>query len=169
MSYARLAKNGGLQWPCRTVEDPGTEVLHAQTFSRGKGLFSAIDFREPAELPDNQYPLTLTTGRSIFHYHTGTVTRNAPSLESELHEAYIEVNPEDAGRLGVGDDDMVRVASRRGEITVKVRATDRVGKGVVFMPFHFAETAVNALTNTALDPVAKIPELKVCAVRVEKA
>ena len=169
MSYARLAKNGGLQWPCRTAEDPGTEVLHAQTFSRGKGLFSAIDFREPAELPDNQYPLTLTTGRSIFHYHTGTVTRNAPSLESELHEAYIEVNPEDAGRLGVGDDDMVRVTSRRGEITVKVRATDKVGRGVVFMPFHFAETAVNALTNTALDPVAKIPELKVCAVRVEKA
>lgn len=169
MSYPRLGKNGGLQWPCRTPEDPGTEVLHAQSFSRGKGLFNAIDFREPAELPDAQYPFTLTTGRSIFHYHTGTVTRNAPSLESELHEAYIEVNPEDAGTLGVGDDDMVKVASRRGELAVKVRVTDKVGKGLVFMPFHFAETAANALTNTALDPVAKIPEYKVCAVKVEKA
>lgn len=168
MSYARLNKNGGLQWPCRTPEDPGTEILHTQSFSRGKGLFVAIDFREPAELPDDLYPLTLTTGRSIFHYHTGTVTRNSPTLESELHEAYIEVNPEDAGLLGVADDDMVKVASRRGEITVKVRATDCVGKGVVFIPFHFAESAANALTNTALDPVAKIPELKVCAVRVEK-
>ena len=170
INYERLGKTvSGLQWPCRTPEDPGTEVLHTSAFSRGKGLFSAIDFREPAELPDAQYPLTLTTGRSIFHYHTGTVTRNSPTLESELHEAYIEVNPEDAGSIGVGDDDMVKVASRRGEITLKVRATDRVGKGVVFMPFHFAEAAANMLTNTALDPVAKIPELKVCAVRMEKA
>jgi len=169
ISYSRLSKNGGLQWPCRTPEDPGTEVLHTSSFSRGKGLFTAIDFREPAELPDKDYPLTLTTGRSIFHYHTGTVTRNSPTLESELHEAYLEVNPEDAGNLGVTEDEMVKVTSRRGEIRIKVRTTDRVGKGIVFMPFHFAEAAANALTNTALDPVAKIPEYKVCAVRVEKA
>jgi formate dehydrogenase alpha subunit len=169
MTYARLSKNGGLQWPCRTPEDPGTEVLHTSSFSRGKGLFTAIDFREPAELPDKDYPLTLTTGRSIFHYHTGTVTRNAPTLESELHEAYLEVNPEDAGNLGVVEDEIVKVTSRRGEIRIKVRTTDRVGKGIVFMPFHFAEAAANTLTNSALDPVAKIPEYKVCAVRVEKA
>lgn len=169
MSYARLSKNGGLQWPCRTPEDPGTEVLHAQAFSRGKGLFSAIDFREPAELPDKQYPLTLTTGRSMFQYHTGTMTRNSPALEKELPEGFIEINPEDAGNLGVDDDDYVKVASRRGEIKVKVRSTDRVGKGIVFIPFHFAESAANVLTNGALDPVAKIPEYKVCAVKVEKA
>lgn len=169
ISYSRLSKNGGLQWPCRTPEDPGTEILHTTSFSRGKGLFSAIDFREPAELPDKEYPFTLTTGRSVFHYHTGTVTRNAPTLESELHEAYLEVNPEDAAALSVTSDDLVKVASRRGEIKLKVRTTDRVGKGVVFMPFHFAEAAANALTNTALDPVAKIPEYKVCAVKVEKA
>jgi formate dehydrogenase major subunit len=169
ISYGRLSKNGGLQWPCRTPEDPGTEVLHTASFSRGKGLFSAIDFREPAELPDKEYPFTLTTGRSVFHYHTGTVTRNAPTLENELHEAYLEVNPEDAGSIGVSADDFVKVASRRGEIKLKVRVTDRIGKGVVFMPFHFAEAAANALTNTALDPVAKIPEYKVCAVKVEKA
>lgn len=168
ISYNRLLKNGGLQWPCRTPNDPGTEVLHANSFSRGKGLFNAIDFREPAELPDKEYPLTLTTGRSAFHFHTGTVTRNSPTLESELHEAYLEMNPDDARKLNVAEDEIVKVASRRGEIRIKLHITDRIGKGILFMPFHFAEAAANTLTNSALDPVAKIPEYKVCAVKTEK-
>lgn len=167
ISYERLAK-GGLQWPCPTPESAGTKVLHAEKFTRGLGLFCPIDFREPAELPDENYPLTLTTGRSIFHYHTGTMTRNCPSLEKELSEGYLEINPADAEKMGIADNAVVKVASKRGQIEVKARITERVGKGVVFMPFHFAESAANVLTSTALDPVAKIPELKVCTVKVEK-
>ena len=167
ISYSRIASDG-LQWPCRSEDDPGTEFLHGETFSKGLGTFTPVDFREPAELPDEQYPLTLTTGRSAFHFHTGTMTRKSPKLDAEMKEGYIEINPFDAEQLGVVDGQMVKVASRRGEIQTRALLTDRVGKGVVFVPFHFAESAANVLTNPALDPVAKIPEYKVCAVSVEK-
>ena len=118
---------------------------------------------------DEEFPFWLSTGRVHVHYHTGTMTRVSPSLHAEIPEARLEMHPEDANRLGVGDGDMVKVASRRGEITVKVVVTKRVGQGMVFMPFHFAETCANILTNPAHDPTAKIPEFKVCAVKVEKA
>jgi formate dehydrogenase alpha subunit len=168
MTYDRL-QGDGLCWPCPTPEHPGTVYLHKDRFSRGLGLFSAIDYRPPAEEPDEEYPFWLTTGRAYAHYHTGTMTRRSAHLHSEMPESILEIHPEDARRLEVGEGDVMRVSSRRGTIKSRVQLTDRVGKGVIFMPFHFAESAANVLTNAALDPIAKIPEYKVCAVRVEKA
>ncbi len=168
ITYDRL-EGDGLQWPCPNEEHPGTKFLHKDKFVRGKGLFHAIEYKPPAEVVDDDFPFWFTTGRVFAHYHTGTMTRNCPTLESEISEAYLELNPADAERLELHQNDVVNVASRRGEITAKTMVTNRVNKGVVFMPFHFAESNANALTNTAFDPVCKIPELKVCAVKLEKA
>jgi formate dehydrogenase alpha subunit len=165
MSYERL-ESEWLRWPCRSPDDPGTEFLHAGSFSRGRGAFTPVDYREPAEEPDEEFPFVLTTGRVIFHYHTGTLTRRSPSLDREVGEGFVELNPRDARELGVNDGEMVAVASRRGEIQLRAKVTLTVPRGVVFIPFHFAESAANVLTHRALDPVAKIPEYKVCAVSV---
>jgi formate dehydrogenase alpha subunit len=167
-SYGRLEQEGDLQWPVPTADHPGTPYLHKGRFSRGLGYFSAVAFKEPAEGPDEQYPLTLTTGRIMFHYHTGSMTRRSEKLDREVPEGYVEISPEDADRLGLGKSARVRVVSRRGEIETRAWITRRVPPGVVFIPFHFAEAAANVLTNPALDPVAKIPEYKVAAVRIEK-
>ncbi|MGQ9585551.1 MAG: formate dehydrogenase subunit alpha [Anaerolineae bacterium] len=169
VNYARLEKAGFLQWPCPSPNHPGTPYLHEGKFPRGLGRFVPREFQEPAELPDKEYPFLLTTGRSMFHWHTGSMTRRSEKLEQEVPEAYVELNPEDATRLGVRKSGRVRIRSRRGEIETKVWITKRVPRGVVFVPFHFAEAAANVLTNAAYDPVAKIPEYKVCAVRVEPA
>ncbi|MFN2226957.1 MAG: molybdopterin oxidoreductase family protein, partial [Anaerolineae bacterium] len=155
-------------WPVPNAEHAGTPYLHKGKFSRGLGHFSAIAFKEPAEAPDEEYPLLLTTGRIMFHYHTGSMTRRSEKLDREVPEGYVEISPEDAGRLGLGKSERVRVVSRRGEIETRAWITRRVPPGTVFIPFHFAEAAANVLTNPALDPVAKIPEYKVAAVRVEK-
>jgi formate dehydrogenase alpha subunit len=168
MTYARL-EGEGLCWPCPSEDHPGTPYLHAGGFARGKGLFHAVEWRPPAEEVDADYPYWLTTGRAHVHYHTGTMTRNSPSLHAQMPEAFVELNPADARELGVSAGEKVVLASRRGKITVKALLTERVGRGLVFMPFHFAEAAANLLTNPAQDPVCKIPELKVCAVRLEKA
>jgi len=167
ISYERLQEEGFLHWPCRSADDPGTPYLHQGEFVRGKGLFHAVEHQEAAELPDEEYPLLLTTGRNMFHWHGGTMTRRSVKLEQESPEAYVEVNPEDAAELGVSKGGQVKLISRRGEIQTKAWVTKRVPQGVVFAPFHFAEAAANVLTNPALDPVAKIPEYKVCAVRLE--
>jgi len=167
-SFERLEAEGGLQWPVPTPEHPGTPYLHKGRFSRGLGHFTAVEFKEPAEAPDEEYPLTLTTGRIMFHYHTGSLTRRSEKLDQEVREGYIEISPQDADRLGLGKSERVRVISRRGEIETRAWITRRVPQGVVFIPFHFAEAAANMLTNAALDPIAKIPEYKVAAVRVEK-
>ena len=168
-SYERLEQIGHLQWPVPTLEHPGTATLHKDKFSRGLGHFSAIAFKEAAELPDADYPLILTTGRMMFHYHTGSMTRRSQKLDREVPEGYVEMSPEDASRLGVGKSAKVRVISRRGEIETRAWITRRVPPGILFIPFHFAEAAANVLTNPAVDPVAKIPEYKVAAVRVETA
>jgi predicted molibdopterin-dependent oxidoreductase YjgC len=118
-------------------------------------------------LPDDEYPFLLTTGRLMFHWHTGTMTRRSEKLHQEVPEAYVEIHPDDAARIGLNGAGRVRISSRRGEIELGVRVTPHIKPGVVFVPFHFAEAAANALTNSALDPAAKIPEYKVCAVRVE--
>jgi predicted molibdopterin-dependent oxidoreductase YjgC len=165
--YERL-EGSGLQWPCPSPDHPGTPVLHQGRFTRGKGKFHATPYIPPAELPDAEYPFWLTTGRMGFHYHTRTMTGVSPSLQKEAEEGYVEVNPRDAARLRLQEGELVKVASRRGEIKIKVRLTPGVGQKVVFIPFHFVESAANVLTNTALDPVAKIPEYKVCAVRVDR-
>jgi formate dehydrogenase alpha subunit len=167
ISYQRL-ESGGLQWPCPTPEHPGTAILHTRQFTRGKGQFIPLAYKPPMELPDNEYPLILTTGRSLFHWHTGTLSRKVAGLNAFMGEGLVEINPEDAQALGITDGDMVKASSRRGEIKAKARVTEVSPPGVVFMTFHFAESPANVLTNPASDPVAKIPEYKVCAVRVEK-
>ena len=167
-SYRRLAEERFLQWPVPTADHPGTPYLHKDRFSRGLGHFTAVQFKEPAEAPDEEYPFTLTTGRIMFHYHTGSMTRRSEKLDQEVPQGYVEISPEDADRLGLAKSEQVRVVSRRGEIETRAWITRRVPPGTVFVPFHFAEAAANVLTNPALDPVAKIPEYKVAAVRVEK-
>lgn len=167
ISFKRLEK-GGLQWPCPTPEHPGTPVLHTEIFTRGKGKFTPLEYKPPAEVPDATYPLTLTTVRSLYHYHTGTMTRKVKGLNRMLGQEMVEINPEDAMPLGIADGDMVKVTSRRGQVTAKAKVTMVSPPGVVSMDFHFSESPANVLTNPALDPVSKTPELKVCAVRVEK-
>ena len=141
----------------------------------GRGRFSPAEVIPPAELPDEEYPFLLTTGRIMFHWHTGTMTRRSEKLEQEVPEAYVEIHPDDAARIfdaaqiGLNGNKRVKVASRRAEIELAVRVTDGIRPGVVFIPFHFAEAAANALTNSALDVDSGIPEYKVCAVKVEPA
>lgn len=168
ISYERL-ENGGLQWPCPTVEHPGTPILHTERFLTpdGKGRFMPLEYKPPAETPDEEYPLILTTERSLYHYH-GTLTRKVEGLNTLRAKELVEVNPNDANALGIADGEVVRVISRRGEVTARVKVTNDSPPGVVTMSFHFAESPTNTLTNPALDPVAKIPEFKVCAVRIEK-
>ncbi|OHE22854.1 MAG: formate dehydrogenase subunit alpha [Syntrophus sp. RIFOXYC2_FULL_54_9] len=168
ITCSRIEKEG-IQWPCPSPDHPGTKFLHGDKFTRGLGLFHAIDYREPAELPDDEYPLLLTTGRVLYHYHTGTMTRLAKGTSERCPESLVEINPQDADRIGIESGKMVVVSSRRGRVTAKAAVTSRSPEGVVFMNFHFREAAVNLLTNPALDPIAKIPEYKVCAVRVEAA
>ena len=167
--YDRLTNGNVMHWPCPTEDHPGTPFLHKDKFSRGAGKFHAISYKEPAEKIDEEYPLILTTGRIMFHFHTGTMSRRSDKLHKEVPEAYVELHPDDAQRINVGRIPRVRVSSRRGEIELIARVTDRIKPGVVFIPFHFAEAAANTLTNSAFDPVAKIPEYKVCAVKVEAA
>jgi len=167
MSYDRLERRG-LQWPCPNKYHPGTPVLHKDRFARGLGKFHAVGYVAPAEEPDDAYPFFLSTGRIRFHYHTGTMTRRSRGLNCIAPEGFIEMNPQDASALDIRDGERVRLASRRGEITSRVRVTDRSPKGTIFATFHFQESPVNMLTNDALDPTGKIPEYKVCAVRVEK-
>ncbi|MGD0234733.1 MAG: molybdopterin-dependent oxidoreductase [Syntrophorhabdales bacterium] len=165
--YDRIEEEG-LHWPCLNREDPGTPYLHKNQFSRGKGLFHAVTYLPPAELPDEEYPYMLTTGRSYVHYHTGTMSRKSPSLNKEVQEGYVEINPREAKKLRISQGDRIKVRSRRGEIEIKADLSERVERGTVYIPFHFAESAANVLTNPAVDPIAKIPEYKVCAVRIEK-
>ncbi len=165
--HHRLDNGYGLQWPCTGLEHPGTPFLHRKKFTRGLGAFVPVEFRPPAELPDAEYPFILTTGRSYFHYHTGTMCRRTVTLEREAPECLVEINPADAERLGLGACELVRVRSRRGSIEVKTLVTSMVPEGIVFLPFHFHEAAANVLTTGAMDPDAKIPEFKVCAAAVE--
>jgi predicted molibdopterin-dependent oxidoreductase YjgC len=166
ISYERI-ENGGIQWPCPSEDHPGTQYLHKGEFVRGKGRFTPISYRESAELPDDDYPLLLTTDRSLYHYHTATMTMRVDGLKQVDGRETVKINPIDAERLGLAEGETVEVASRRGRVTVDVEVTDICPPGVVSMTFHFAEAPTNVLTNDALDPVAKIPETKVCAVRIE--
>jgi formate dehydrogenase alpha subunit len=167
MFYPRLEKDG-LQWPCLDANHPGTKYLHKGKFTRGKGKFFAVEFKEAAELPDEEYPLIFTTGRVLYHFHTGTVTRRSKGLSEIYPEALVEISPKDARELAIEDGEMIEVVSRRGKIKAKAQVTEKSNQGVVFMSFHFHEAAANLLTNVALDPVSKIPEYKVCAVNIKK-
>ncbi len=165
--YNRLDKKG-LQWPCPDVDHPGTKILHQGEFSRGLGKFSAVDYISPAEEPDEEFPLVFTTGRVLYQFHTRTMTGRS-AIDAIYPEGLVELNPADAKRYNISDGDLVRVTSRRGRIIARAEVTDRPKAGVVFMTFHFADAAANILTNPALDPIAKIPEYKFCAVRIEPA
>ena len=169
ISFARLDDEGGLAWPVPSSDHAGTPRLHVGGFTRGKGAFFAIGYEPPAEEADGEYPLTLTTGRMLEHYHTGTMTRRSDGLNELVPAGFAEIHPDDARRLAIEDGADVVVESRRGRITIAANVTTRVREGTVFVPFHFAEAAANRLTNAALDAEAKIPEFKVCACRVRPA
>jgi formate dehydrogenase alpha subunit len=167
MLHHRLEENFGIQWPCPDGSHSGTQFLHRKKFARGLGSFASVGHMQPAELPDDDFPFVLTTGRIYFQYHTGTMSRRTYVLEREEPECFIEINPEDAKRLGIREKSPVKVSSRRGELKTKALITEKTPEGTVFMPFHFREAAANLLTNASLDPIAKIPEFKVCAVSIE--
>jgi predicted molibdopterin-dependent oxidoreductase YjgC len=167
ISYDRLSHNG-LQWPCPNPNHDGTPILHKESFSRGRGYFSPVHHQQSIELPDKDYPLMLTTGRILQHWHTGTMTRRVDGLNALAPEELVEMHPQDAEQLGIQDGDCIRISSRRGAVKARVQVIDRPQKGLIFMTFHFAEALSNVLTINAVDPIAKIPEFKVCAVKVEK-
>lgn len=167
MTKERISKIGGLRWPCLDESHPGTHILHKETFSTpdGKARIATVENRPPAEETSPEYPILLTTGRIVVHYNSGSMTRRSPSLQERDCELYVEISPEDAARLNIRHGDMVIVKTRRGETEAKARVTDKVKPGVAFMPFHWQGT--NIITSDALDPVAKIPEYKVAACRIE--
>lgn len=171
ISYARLEESGGVQWPCPTADHPGTRFLYADRFPRGRARFvPAVQAAEAAELPDPEYPFLLNTGRVLYHWHGGTLTRRVEGLLGLAPRLEVAIHPADAQRLGIAPGEPVRLVSRRGELTGWARVTDGVQPGAVFVPFvKLQESAANFLTHGALDPVSKIPEYKVCAVRVEPA
>jgi len=167
VSFSRLGSSG-LQWPCPAKDHPGTETLHVGKFSRGLGKFNAVQHQFPKEQTDPEYPMILTTGRRREHYNCGSMTRRSRAIMWISPEEVIEISPMDAGELGIEDGETVRVSSRRGEVRTKARVTDKSQRGVAFMSFHYRDVLTNLLTNAALDPQAKTPEYKACAIRIEK-
>ncbi len=167
ITYERLEREE-IHWPCTGTDHPGTPCLHMDQFTCGLGVFHALDFRPPAEVPDDEYPLYLTTGRVLYQYHTGTMTMKTEGLNQRSPECFVEISEEDAKRHKIDDGDRLKVRSRRGSIEAKAMISDQAVDGTLFIPFHWAESAANVLTNAALDPTAKIPEYKVCAVRIDR-
>jgi formate dehydrogenase alpha subunit len=172
ISYERLEKTaGGIHWPCPSENHPGTPTMFTEKFNTldSKGHFQLVEYKPPSELPDKQYPFILTTGRVIFHYHTGTMTRRTDNLYNEVPEAFIQIHPEDASELKINNGEKAIVKSRRGQLEIKTMISPDITRGVVFIPFHFKQANANVLTNPAFDPACKMPEFKVCAVNIKKA
>lgn len=168
IKYERL-ENNGIQWPCTDDCHEGTCFLHEEgAFARGKGLFHAVGWTPPAEVPDEEYPFVLSTGRRLYHYHTRTQTGRCEGLNTLLGHETADISPEDARNLGVEDGEMIKVSSRRGSVEVAVKITDDMPKGLVWMAFHFRENNANWLTNPVFDPVTMTAEYKACAVKMEK-
>jgi formate dehydrogenase major subunit/formate dehydrogenase alpha subunit len=168
ISHERLNAGETLCWPCPTSTHPGTPILHIGKFTRGKATFLPAIHLDPSELPDEEYPVMMTTGRVIYHWHSGEQTRRVKELMEIYGEPLIEVSYEDAAQLGLNEEvNHVKVTSRRGAITARAWVTDRVPEGLIYGTFHFPQANVNTLTKAALDPIAKIPEYKVTAVRIE--
>jgi predicted molibdopterin-dependent oxidoreductase YjgC len=168
ITYARIEAEG-LHWPCPTESHPGTPILHIDKFASGKGVFHGIDWIPPAEQADDSYPLYLTTGRVLYHYHTGTMTMKSDGLNERVPDCFVEVSSQDAERFGIDDGALADIASRRGKITARIEISDKAVAGTIFIPFHFAQAAANKLTNAQLDPISGIPEYKVCAVSLSQA
>jgi len=165
ISFDRLDRTS-LQWPCPDRQHPGTKYLHTERFTRGKGKFHAVEYKSPAEVPGEEFPFVLSTGRVLYQFHTGTMTRKSRVIHQVSPTGYVEVHAEDARRLGIADGQRVEVTTCRGGVTTSAKVTAKIEKGWLFMPFHFQEGPANALTHDALDPVAKIPEYKVCAAQI---
>ncbi len=168
ITWKRIDKKG-IHWPCPNETHEGTPILHTTQFTRGKGFFHAIEHTPPAELPNEEYPYILTTGRVLYHYHTGTMTMKTNGLNMLSPECFVEISDNDARKLGLDTGSMVDVSSRRGKISAKLKVSSKAVDGTIFIPFHFANAAANELTNAKLDPIAKIPEFKVCAIKIEPA
>ena len=168
ITYERIASQG-IHWPCPTPDHPGTPLLHVGNFSSGLGVFSPISYKPPAEEVDAEYPLYLTTGRVLSQYHTGTMTMKSIGVNEIEPECFVELSYQDADAYNIRSGESVSVSSRRGRITAKALISEKAVQGTIFLPFHYAKAPANMLTNAALDPVAKIPEFKVCAVRIERA
>jgi len=169
ITHQRLNNGERLQWPVPSLDHPGTPILHTKGFTRGKGRFMPVDHIPAPELPDDEYPMTLSTGRVLYHWHGGAITRRSKGLSEIYDEALIELSPQDAIKLSVNGNSRVKVSSRRGSIVARAWITDRVPEGMVFANFHFPEANANELTLAELDPIAKIPTFKVCAIKVELA
>jgi formate dehydrogenase alpha subunit len=170
ISHARLdALPDGerLHWPCPDADHPGTPILHTEVFTRGKGWFAPAEWQAPAEQPDKEYPLTLTTGRVLWQYHTGTMTRKSDGINEIDPHGHVWISPDDAEKYGVENGKKAVVTTRRGDIDIEAMVTERVPNGVIFIPFHYVESAANILTNDVVDPVSKVPEFKVSAAKVK--
>ena len=170
LSYERLDREGGIQWPCPTPDHPGTRFMYEKTFPRGLGKFVPVQQGAPAEeVPDDEYPLILNTGRVLYHWHGGTITRRVAGLMERVNVVPVAIHPDDAKVAGIEDGDPVMVLSRRGRLSGEATLTGGVQRGNLFVPFvKLEESAANFLTNNAYDPTSRIPEYKVCAVRIEK-
>ncbi len=169
ITYERLKKTGGIYWPCPSEDHPGTPTMYLEKFNTPDGLarFQPAEFKPPAELPDKEYPYVLTTGRTIFHFDGGSMSLRTPKLINEISQSFIEVNPQDAIKAGVKNNDTVILKTRRGSIEAKARVTSNVPPGLLFTTFHFPNSGGNVLANPVLDPAAKCAETKVCAIRME--
>lgn len=167
ITYQRLKKEG-IQWPCPDKDHPGTPYLYKAGFPKGKVKFSIVPYTPPAETTDEEFPFILTTGRNLYQYHSGSMTRKVQPIEAHAGEPYVEINPEDGKKLRISNGDQITVASRRGSIKIKARLTGNVPAGTIFIPMHYSEAAANVITNDALDAQVKIPEFKVCAARITK-
>jgi formate dehydrogenase major subunit len=170
VTYPRL-EGGGLQYPVPAPDHPGTAFLFDEAFptADGRATFVPVAYTDPVELPDDEFPFIMNTGRQLYHWHTGTMTRRASGLDSREPTPIVEIHPADAARLGVSEGDLVRLTSRRNAMVTACRVSDRVAPGQVFVPFHFREAAANLLTNPVFDPYARMAELKICAVRIERS
>jgi formate dehydrogenase major subunit len=171
ITWARLVREDAVTYPCDAPDKPGNEIIFSSSFptKSGRARIVPADLLPPDEMPDDQYPMVLTTGRLLEHWHTGSMTRRASNLDTLEPEAIAGLNPREMEKLGVPAGGLIRVATRRGEVTLKARADRDVAEGMVFIPFCFAEAAANLLTNPQLDPMGKIPEFKYCAAKVEPA
>ena len=152
ITYDRINREG-IPWPCPNIEHPGTPILHREQFTRGKGMFHTVDYVSPAENPDADYPLYLTTGRLLYQYHTGTMTMRTEGLNEIAPDCHVEISPDDAKHYGISDHALVTIASRRGSIQAKAMVSPKAVTGTVFIPFHYAKAAANRLTDAALDPI----------------
>jgi predicted molibdopterin-dependent oxidoreductase YjgC len=168
ISHDRIELEGGLQWPCESTVDPGTPTLHGDGPLKGKAEFQAVSYRPSLELPDSEWPLLLSTGRTLYHYNAATQTRRDSGPVLKQPDNFVELHPKDAGRLGIDDGERVAVSSRRGTITATAVVTRKMRRGCIWMPLHFAEDLANRLTNDAGDPVTGTAEYKVCAARIDK-